>query len=192
MDQHLVRSNEALTYDPQISAYNTNFWKTLSGSDPTVPSTKLRITNAEIASYGSWRFSAIEFVLNVPTAPTAGNNRQWGFKCPALGNRGRVEFSIVDDVFAVFAYNDAGTQVFTLAITWDAAWTATDVRYGIRIGKDGIRFLIDGVVKAKTQISGHNPNPAVSSLPLPIHIKNGTASNLDMTAMIIDDVASLT
>lgn len=192
MDITIVNQNENFCYDPQISGFDANFFKTVTGSDPTVSSSKLRFTSNEVSSYSFYRYLDIEFILNMPTAPTAGDDRSWGLKVPSLGNRGRVEFNINGAVFSALAYDDAGNEEINQAITWDGDWTTTDTRFGIRITPLGIKFLIDGVVFVRGETRGNEANPDISSIPGSIHIDNGNADNMDMTCLIVKNAQSVT
>lgn len=190
-DVYIVGDNVNFTYDPQIAQYDTTFWRSVTGT-PAISTTFLRFTSARAASFSQYRYGDIEFTLTIPAVPTASDVRAWGFSCPNLGNRGRIEFQIVDTVFSVVAYDNAGNVEISQAITWDAAWTATAVRYRIQWGKEGIKFLINDTVVAKGENRGNSVNPEVPDIAQALHIRNGNADNMDMTAIVVRNVQALT
>lgn len=197
MESHLVRKNDNFVYDPIILGFDTdNFEEISGGSDPTVASNKLRFTQDEIASRFWIRYADVEFILNVPAAPTTGDVRSWGLKVPCLGDeRARAEFVIVDDVFSVVAYNDNGEEILNLEIDWDADWDGADISYRIIADRLGYKFFVDGTCVAKCEFAGSKPNAKLitkSKVPMAIHIKNGNNDNMDMTGFIVTEAASIT
>jgi len=191
-DVFIVGDNVNFTYDAQIAQYDTTFWRAVTGT-PTFSTPNMRMSSARVGSYSQYRYGDVEFTLTVPVAPTAGQSKRWGFSCPNLGNRGRIEFDITGAVFSVVAYANNGTTVLiNQTITWDAAWTATAVRYRILWGREGIQFFINDVKVAFAQIKGNATNPVVPNLPMALHMNNGNADNLDMAAIIAKDIQALT
>jgi len=189
-DVRIVSQNENFVYDPIVVGYDTTFFKTITGT-PAVASNKLRLSAAEVASYSFYRFTDIEFILNVPTAPTTGHVRAWGLKVPALGNKARIEFDITDAVLSCKAYDDAGTETINVPVTWNASWTATDTSFRIRVTPSGIKFFIAGVQVAVGELMNYSVNPDVPSIAQTIHIVNEEAENFDVTAIIARNVQSL-
>jgi len=68
MDKVQIASN--FYYDPQRQGYNTNLFKTLSGT-PTIVSDKLRISNAEAIHYADILHGFFNIVANIPATPTS-------------------------------------------------------------------------------------------------------------------------
>lgn len=190
MDVNIRSQGENFTYDPQINGYDTQFWKTLSGV-PAISSTVLRFTSAEVASYSFYRGGVYRFKLTVPVAPTAAQDKSWGFKTPSLGNVSRVEFDITGAVFSVVVYDKDGNTAFSQAITWDAAWTATAVVYEMRILDGGITFWINNTRKAAYMFNAVANRKKIYDAG-PLHIKNLNADNLDLTYLSAREVQSLT
>ncbi len=56
-------------YDPQRQGYDTEFWKTISGT-PAVVGTKLRFNNASAIHYGDCLRGTFRFGVTMPNAPT--------------------------------------------------------------------------------------------------------------------------
>lgn len=200
MNAIIDRQNESFVYDPSVDGYNAvvTFWKTYSGSDPTIVSSKLRINGSKIVSYSYYRYLESEFVLNIPAVPTAGDNRSWGFEIPNLGNRGRIAFKIVDDVFSAVVYNAAGTAIITQTIPWNQngeTWNGAATKYGIRVTPSGVYFLINGIIYAKAAMQGLTVKTSttnnLSDLPLRVCISNSNADNVDATAIILKNIATL-
>lgn len=171
-------TTNSLVYDPSIVGYDTTIFKALSGA-PAMSGSLLRLNAAEICTYGFWRRLIAEFTLTIPAAPTAGDVRAFGLKAPALGNRGRAEFTITGAVIAAVAYNDAGTLVCNQTITWDVAWNNTPVRFKIDTKVGPAKFYINDTLVATAT--------GKSSIPTPLHINNANADALDMTAVMAKD-----
>lgn len=178
MANSITRSTSDFTYDPQISGFNVSFWKTLSGTDPSISSNKIRINNRVISSYTGYLFGEAEFTITVPAAPTASDVRAWGFKSPNLGNRGRVQFDITDTVFKALVYNNTGTALLSQEIPWLSGYTNAAVRYKISWSPQIISFSINESLVASTSVSQ-------ADLPLPLHIDNTNADNMDVTAVVL-------
>jgi hypothetical protein len=200
MNSIIDRQNESIVYDPSVDGYNAvlTFWKTYSGSDPTISSSKLRINGSKIVSYSYYRYLEAEFVLNVPAVPTIGDVRRWGFEIPNLSNRGRVSFQIVDDVFSAVVYNEAGTAIITQTIPWNQngeTWNGVATKYGIRITPSGVYFLVNGIIYAKAGMQGLTVKTSttnnISNLPLRLAVSNSNADNMDVTAIILKNIAHL-
>jgi hypothetical protein len=178
--------NNNVTFDPQIVGFDTSFWKTLSGSDPSISSNKVRINNREIVSYSFYaQQGSYEYTLNVPTVPTASDVRSWGLKCPSLDNRGRIEFDVTDTVFSAKVFDDTGNALLNSPIAWSSAWTATDTRFRIDVTEFGIDFFVNEIKLSSLESSN------LPTLPVSLHIKNGLADNLDFTVLAIRRSTSL-
>jgi hypothetical protein len=185
MDQ-INRKLGCFTYDPSISGYDTSFWKALSGS-PSVVSNKLRLSSAEISSYVAFRELDVEFTITIPTAPTSGDARAFGLKIPALGNRARVEFDITGAVFSCKVYDDTATAQLSQAITWDASWTNTAIKYRIQATASGVKFYVNGACVARAEMQGLTANNSLPTIGGYLHISNGNADNMDITAVVVKD-----
>lgn len=169
-------SQANFTYDPQISAFNTTFWKTLSGTDPGITSNKIRINAREIATFGVYLFGDIEFTITVPAVPTAADARSWGFKSPSLGDRGRVEFDITGTTFSAKVGDNGGT-VTTTTIPWLSTYTNTATRFRISWTGQRVTFQVNELTVATSDLTQ-------SDIPLQTHVNNGNADNMDVTAII--------
>lgn len=181
--------------DPNIIGTGANILAAVQGSIATsgsAPDVVWRVNADEIATYDAYSpIIDIEFPITVPAAPTSGDVRAWGLKSPGLGNRGRIEFDITGSVFSARPYDETGTlltvrspstgqALASNAITWDAAWTNTLVRYRIQHFNSRINFLINETVYAYTDVAAANPG-----IPNHGHIINSNADNMDVRAIII-------
>jgi len=64
-----VKIDKNYHYDPQRQGYDTNLWKTLSGT-PEAASNKLRVSAAECIQYADLFQGFFNLVTNVPATPT--------------------------------------------------------------------------------------------------------------------------
>lgn len=154
----------------------------------------------EIVSYSFYRDLEQEWIVTVPVAPTAGDYRAWGLKVPALGDRARAEFVIDDETgikCKVYGDTPGAAALLDQTIAWDEDWTAEPTRFGIRNHGAQITFSIDGTIVAKAQNVGKNANVSIREVPSALHAVNGSTSstqsdNLDITAIIVKEIGSLT
>ena len=168
-DVRIVRSADIFHYDAQVDGYSDgSIFKTISGT-PTIASSELSVNAAEIVSLQGFTLGDLEFLLKVPTVPTAGDARRWGYKNVQGGNLGRIEFEILEAVFQAIVYDNDGTVLSTIVIPWNSAWTATEVRYGIKRHLRNVFFTIDGEIVAKAT------DVALSKRSLGIHVDNDNA-----------------
>lgn len=193
MDSLIRSQNENLTYDPQISGYDTTFWKTISGTAPTIASNLMLINATEIGTYSCWKGLNLEMKLTVPAAPTGGDVRFWGLRSPSLGNVDRVGFDITGAVFSAVLYDSDGNALSTRALTWSAGYTNVATRYAVQVFEAGVRWLINGTCVAKYNF---NPNDTATYKRMrrgvACGIKNGNADNLSLTYASFTQVESLT
>jgi len=169
-------------YDVVIKQYDTQFWKTTTGT-PAVASNKLRFTSAAAASYILHRYGDFEFAVNVPTTPSAGEAKHWGLRAPATDSIGAIYFEIVGAVFQAVTIDDGGTSE-TTTLTWAAGYTAVETKFRIIWEPDIVRFMINGVIVA-THVT------RVPSNSLPLRIVNSDADNVDVGYVQIRQAAAI-
>lgn len=167
-------------YDPIVKGYDTLFFKTISGSDPTVVSTKLRITNASIASYLQFSESFVGLAINFP-APGAGINRQWGLNNPS-SSLGGAYFKLAETTFTSETVDEDGVSVST-TLTWDAGYTTTETLFEIAQRANQVIFRINGVTVAI--------HAAKCTLPTAVVINTDTAENVDVGYIRLKETAYL-
>lgn len=190
MDTSIRSQNENFQYDPQISGFDSTFWKTMSGA-PAISSNKIRLNTAEIVSYSFYKGGVYKFAINAPVAPVAGQDKAWGLYTPSLGNKSRIEFKMLEAVFSVIFYDKDGNTAFDIPITWDAAWTATEAIYEVRIFEGGITIWINNVCKYRYMMN-IAPNRKRMLEAAALHIRNSDADNLDVGYVSARAVQSLT
>lgn len=192
MDMHVTREGKAFVFDPYISGYDTTFWSKVSGAGtPSVSGGDLVLTQAEISTFSFYDGADVEFTLNVPAVPTSGDVRAWGFKVPALGNRGRIEFDVTDAVFSLKVYTDAGVALLNQTVTWSASWTAADTIFKIAWQSGGIRFFIGTTQVASCGLRGNATNPTCPTLPMSIHVSNANNDSMKLSSVVVRNVKHL-
>lgn len=184
-------------FDPNILGTGANILAATTGAvatTGTAPNIKWRVNADSIFSYDTY-FPVIdvEFVINVPSAPASGDSKSWGLRSPGAGNRGRFGFDITDAVFSAVVYDEHGNSELAATITWDSDWTAAEVRY--RIIHDGrtIRFFTAKAsatayteqARYPSTANGQASNVDMPLLPMPLHMQNDDADNMDVDLVIV-------
>lgn len=196
-------SRDGYLYDAVIKGYDTNFWASIVGT-PTVSGSG--VTSAiqfNVQSAGSFlqhAFGDVEFGLTVPTAPTAGHTRWWGFLSPAQFNQGgaavagAVYFNISGTAFTLKVVDPNG-NVLTKTLTWAGGYTNTFTRFRIRWEADQIQCLINDVIVATVSESNLTDSATlVGGIPkqlLPIYINNAVADNMALRYMLVRRAAAI-
>lgn len=186
MDVQITRSNEFWQYDPIVDEYTSgDLLKTISGA-PAISGSVLRINSAEVASLNTFKNGASEFDLIIPTAPAAGDDKEFGLKLVAGGNRGKYMFDITDAVFSAKIYDETGTLISSKTITWATAWTAASAIYAIKFSESNVFFTVNGTVVAKFE-NGHEiiASTSLSKLPLAVYVDNNDADNVDIKSISV-------
>lgn len=161
----------AFVYDPVVRGLDSTFWKSVTGT-PSLTSNRLRVNNARLTSFTQYMRGKIEFKLNVPTAPSGGDDKFWGLRNPVAATFGAIYFQITGAVFQAVSYDDAGNAQ-TTAITWDTStWDGNQISYQILWTPTNITFLVNGIVQATHQTR-------IGTVPLALDIDNNDADNLD-------------
>jgi len=139
------------TYIPAVQGYDTELWRTFFG-DPTTFNNKLSFRDAEAIHYATFMRGEISFVLNVPTAPTAGNSRKVGLRNPSDGSYAYFDFSSSGTLSAACARGGAAST--SAAVVWNTAWTATDTVFKIRWEAGQVYFFVNAVKVALLSETG--------------------------------------
>lgn len=189
----LERGNDNLTYDPSIDGYSAGVFFSTGSGTPAVSGGLLRLNAASVYTVSRYTTSLdMEFKLTVPAIPTSGDSRKWGMFLPATGNKGACYFEISGATFRVRMYDNNGTTlIIDQTIAWDAAWTATAVRYRIAKTARSAQFFINDVLYSG-QVMVESDPPANVNIPVAIAVVNGNADNMDMTYLMIRGVSNLT
>lgn len=166
------------SYDPQKQGYDTVLWKTISGV-PAISGSDLRLNSAAIIHYGDIFKGELTMNLNIPTAPTAGDDRLFGFN--QLNAGAYAYFKVADDVFTA-EVNDGEGGTDSVVIDWQTDWTAADTNFKIVWMGFSAVFYVNKVKFATINSAG------VPKFPLSIYIKNGNADNMDMKYIEVENV----
>jgi len=174
-------------YDPALKGLDTSFWKTISGT-PAITgsgaSSKIRLNAAEMATFLQHEYADIDFLVNVPVKPTAGDSRHWGFRIIGSTNPGAAYFDITGAVFTAKSVDSYGNAQ-TTTLTWsDPLYTATETNFRINWDKDTIFFYINGSI-----VATHVTNIPYTALP--IDIKNGNSDNMDIGIVNVRKAAGI-
>ena len=176
MDVVITRSNDVFLFDAKVSGYDTAVWKTISGT-PAVVSNKIQINAAEINSHYAFRNVNLEFLLTIQTAPTAGDERQFGLKSANFGNKSALIFYISGANFSARAYDEAGNLIASYVINWDSNWTNTESRFRISTSERNVFFSINDTIVAKFE------DVLLTKLPLSVNILNTNADDLLLSSV---------
>jgi hypothetical protein len=176
-----IKPRDGFIYDAIMRGYDTSFFKTIDGT-PSVSSNKVRLNAAEIGSYPQIKRGTVEFAVNIPAAPTAGDARKIALLNPSAPTRGSIYFEVVGAVFQVVSYDDDGTTE-TTAITGSTIHGAEKL-FKIEWGPDYIIFFLDGVA-----IATHKTR--VGSIAQGLYIINGNSDNMDVGYILVKETANL-
>ena len=166
-------------YDPVIYGLDLDVFKIIEGSC-TDESGKIRIKNdttndGTVYTTTMFMMGDMKLKLNIPTVPTTGDSRTFGFYSSSEGNQNSAYFFISGEDFSVRTYDAVNATVEETAIEWDSDWTAATAIYEIRWHMDSVRFYINGVQKAV-----HSLNKPKQVL-MPLYIFNNKADNMDLS-----------
>jgi hypothetical protein len=117
-----------------------------------------------------------EFMLTIPVAPVLGQSKIWGLYANALAYKNDIYFNISGTTFQAVTYTSDGTAFEATAITWNAAWTAAAVSYKIKWFKEKVEFYVNGI-----KVASHTTSIPNELTPVPVHVVNGNADNLDLS-----------
>jgi len=193
MDVSSVHRGGNFVYDPAIYGYDTTYWATMAGTPAASGSAlaqKILLNADGMSSKVFYRFVDLTMFLNIPAVPTTSDSRQFGLQIPGLGNRGRVAFDITGTAFTTKIYDNVGTLVKSTAQTFDATWAAAEIPYGIRIGRDGIKFFVNDVCIYRYSVAGRDANPVVTDLAQSIYINNANADAMYVGAVVLRNISS--
>ena len=171
-------------YSPTTVGFDNTFWRSTSGN-PTVASDRIRLNQDTAYSYPQFRFGIFEFGVIIPVAPTAGDDRKWGFKIPELGNKGTIFFQISGTTLSAVSYDNDGVESDSQDIPWDASWTNTETRFTINWSPKGVRISINGVDPIVLKV----PNN-IGDLPMALYLDNQNADDMDITYILVKESQS--
>jgi len=160
-------------------ALDSSFWKTIANT-ASIVSNKIRLASGgSIASYVQCKYGIFQFLVNVPTTPSAGEAKKWGLLLPDKPAVGSAYFEIAGSVFKAVSYGDDGVAQTTV-LTW--AGEGVEHAYEIEWEEDYVIFKYEGAVVATHQSK-------VGNMPLPIYLINSDADNTDFGAITVKETA---
>lgn len=125
-------------YDFERKTYDSTNWWTTMGGAPTEDATGLKLSASSASMLGDFRKGDLEMKMIIPTEPTAGNFRQWGWR--EGGNGAYAYFQISGTTFSLeTADGDGNTESTT--VTWNSSWTNTPVKFRIQWDASGFTFF---------------------------------------------------
>lgn len=169
-------------YDPQRQGYDTNLWKTVSGT-PAESGGYLVFNNASAVGYDDIFKARAVYSANIPAAPTIGDARFIGLG--KLAGTIRIGFDITDDVIS--AKCSKGSAVTLVNIVWKSAWTNAVVDYEVRWQGFEVKFYING-----TKYATINANDlGLVYEPVSLYVNNSNSDNLKIANINVLDIKSI-
>ena len=178
------------TYVPYVQGYDTALWRTLFG-EPTTYNNKIDLTDSEVIHYATFMRGEVSFVLNVPTAPAAGDYRKVGLYNPSDGSYAYFDFNSTGTLAAACKRGDGAST--SSDITWNTAWTATDTVFKIRWEGGQIYFHIGGTPVAVLSESGSDvySSARIPCVPMNIFLSNRMGDSLLVGLIVAKNVQGL-
>ena len=178
------------TYVPYVQGYDIALWRTLFG-EPTTYNNKIDLTDAEIIHYATFMRGEVSFVLNVPTAPSAGDYRKVGLYNPSDGSYAYFDFNSTGTLAAACKRGDGAST--SSNITWNTSWTAEDTVFKIRWEGGQIYFSIGGTPVAVLSESGSDvySSARIPCVPMNLFLSNRMGDSLLIGLIVAKNVQGL-
>lgn len=171
----ITNSRVKFYYDPTRQGYDTNLFKTVSGS-PSVSGGAIRLNTAKIIGYADLYRADQTIKVKVPTAPTSGDVRSFGFF--QINANAYAVFNITDDVFSCECSFGGVSKVET--VTWQSAWTNTFTDFRIVFNGFSAEFYVNNVRVAFIN------DASVPKVALSTYAYNGNADNMDINYIEVE------
>lgn len=185
MEVDINKTGSIYYYDSYRDGHDTSLIKDLSGTS-SITSNQLIINNCDIATFLAVNKQQVEFLLQLPVAPVAGQSKVFGLKSPIGANRSAIVFDMTDDVFSAKIYKKDGSAVlFEKTIPWNSDWTAEDVRYRICLGERFVSFWIEDVCVARFGDNEASVFDFFPTIPLPIRITNNDTDDIKLSTISV-------
>ena len=182
--------------DPLIDGLSSTVWV---NAGATIASSKYQLNNASLRTVPQFLYGEVDMKVTIPTAPTSGHDRVFGFVGVSVGNRGAFIFRIADAVFTAEAYNNDGTLLSSQVIPWDAAWTNTPISLIISHLDTNATFIVrtsagaaDEYAVAFNLTERILLETKIVEVANPLTIDNGTADNLLVSYVAFNDIQRAT
>lgn len=129
---------------------------------------------AEAVQYADIGKGDLRMDVVIPTAPTANDNRKWGFFAPSKGSG--LYFQITGTTFQAVAIDGPTGADTTVSITFETEWVGTEQVYRIVWEAGLAHFYVAGTKKAT--IAFEDDNLDLASIPLSVYVYNANADNM--------------
>lgn len=174
----------SFTYDPSRQGYDTNSWRTISGT-PVIVGGRLSVDSGAGSGatihYADFLKGDVSFNVNVPVSPGVDSARYFGLSTARQTQY--IRFAITDHLHCETASNAATTV--SDALTWDdSGWNDTNIEFRIIWVAGGARFLING-----TQVY-QIYDESVPYGPLSLFISDESGSALTVGEIIVRETQS--
>ena len=146
------------SYNPARDGFSTSTWRELYGTVSLVGG-KLDFNKAAIIHFGDILRGDITYSLNIP-APLNGVDTTFGLILYSKGSH--AYFSITDQTLV--AETSDGTNITSVVIPWQTAWTGTDTEFRIKWEAGTVNFYIAGNLEASIN------DVSVSGDPMSLYI----------------------
>jgi len=155
-------------FDPMRDGISSSRWKTVGGT-PVASGDQILLSQASILELADVSLGDLRLELSLPTAPTAGDERQFGFKSFSSGSYAL--FDISGTTFSAKVSDENGhTDSTTLVFNND--WVAEHTVFQIVFSASFVKFYINSSCVA-TFTGEDAPNKAMS-----IYVKNDNADSM--------------
>ena len=170
-DVKLESNYDYFFYDPTIYGCNEDIIRKISG---TVDGNngKIRFIAGSATSTIMAIFGDLRQKVLIPTAPTAGDKRIFGYYSRAYPNRNSAYFYISGTNFYARTYDDDGIVIESTTIVWESDWTNASIDYEIRCRINRVEFWIDG-----RKMATHSTK-VPRKLLLPLYWYNGNSDSM--------------
>lgn len=189
MDVQITRSNDIWSYNPLTEGYTEDAVFSAIAGTPTISSNKLRLNEDTIITYDkTFKNGSLEMVITVPTVPTTGDARQFGFKNSDSDLKGAMLFDVTDDDFTAKVYDASGTLIESRVINWNAGWTASEATYRITWSSRRVLFVVNNVIVARFDAGegqAITPDIKMANKPMYLYLKNVNADNMDVSLITV-------
>ena len=162
------------SYDPVRQGFDTSQWRAIFGAPVPLVGNNIKLTGSGIIHYGDCYRGQFQFKINVPTVPTAGDNRKIGLA--NLGTGAYIYFSTDGATFKAETGNADGDTAST-PITWDSSWTAANAIYTVRWEGGTAKFFVNEVQVAVIT------DKSVTGDTLSLYVANGNNDSMTIAAI---------
>lgn len=193
MDIRSSQAYYAFIYDPYLYGFNTAYWKELNGT-ASAATNKIRVNSVTIVSKHQYLRGKFIFGLTMASAPTVGQNKEFGLKSPGLGSsRNACYFQILGSTLNAIVIALDGTVTTTAVDSSFVSGTTWTTKNDFRIlwNLSSVQFFINGVRCA--EVTDRNLLPDKTTIPVWIANNNIDAEDVSYVEMnFVDQVVAPT